>query len=277
MIKRMTLYWKKYLSSNYDISYAGLRDWLAGLELKASSKKSISISIAKFMYTYEMIDYTEYIRIRGLFKSKVESWSDKAMSDEEIVLVFNTIMSFKIDRFYIIRDMTLFMLLFITGMRIGQLLEIGCDDIIFDEDYTIVKIPTSKKDDTKSLYQSTYTLTIPNDAGFKQINLRKLLEIYLHLRSSRVPKHSIRFLCTLGGKEINAENVRSLCRNIDSTKRITPHRFRHTAISYAAVNAGITKAAILANHSSIETTKRYVQSTMGDISDVFRTTTVDND
>ena len=78
------------------------------------------------------------------------------------------------------------------------------------------------------------------------------------MRSKTVPKDTTVFLCTKGGNTIDAENIRNLCRGMKTTTRITPHRFRHTAISNVALNHGITKAAILANHSSIETTHKYM-------------------
>ena len=140
--------------------------------------------------------------------------------------------------------------------------------------YIILNIPTSKKNDTQSNYNEYFTLHVPNTSGYKQINIRNLIEVYLNLRSSYTKKGNI-FLCTKAGKSVHPEAIRNLCRSIDTKTRITPHRFRHTAISNVALNYGITKAAILANHTNINTTKRYVQSVEGDISDVFRQSEVD--
>ena len=97
------------------------------------------------------------------------------------------------------------------------------------------------------------------------------------MRSKTVTDEATALLCTKGGNTIDAENIRNLCRGMKTTTRITPHRFRHTAISNVALNHGITKAAILANHSSIETTKRYIKPTEEDMSNVFRKSEVDTD
>jgi site-specific recombinase XerD len=274
MQKRMILYCKKYFNSSYDISYSGYRDWLASLDLKATSKKSISTSIAKFLYTYELIDYSEYVRVRDLFKARVEPWSNKVLSDKEIASFFNGIMSMNTDKFFILRNLTLFNVMLITGMRIGQVLELTTNDISFSDEYITMQVQTSKKNDTDTLYQGTYILNIPNAAGYKQINLRKLLEIYLSLRTKHVQGGSAYIFCTAAGKPINSEAIRNLCRSFDFGKRITPHRFRHTAISDVALRHDLTKAAILANHTSIETTKRYVQ-TSTEVLDVYRRSTVD--
>lgn len=275
--KQLGIYWNKFIESDYSVSYSGLRDWLIDINLSSSSKKSISGSLARMMYTYELLSKDEYDRLRHSFKAKSNSWSEKVLSDADLVEFFNLLITMKIDRFYILRNLTLFMLLLITGMRIGQALELNMDDITLTDEYIKLTIRTSKKNDTDARYQSDYNLSIPNTSGYKQINLRNLIEVYLDLRSKTVTDEATALLCTKGGNAIDAENIRNLCRGMKTTTRITPHRFRHTAISNVALNHGITKAAILANHSSIETTKRYIKPTEEDMSDVFRKSEVDTD
>lgn len=273
--KQLGIYWNKFIASDYSVSYSGLRDWLISINLSSSSKKSISGSLARMMYTYELISKDEYDRLRHSFKAKSNSWSEKVLSDADLVEFFNLLITMKIDKFYILRNLTLFMLLLITGMRIGQALDLTIEDVSLTNEYIKLTIRTAKKNDTNTRYQNDYTLSIPNTSGYKQINLRNLIEVYLDLRSKTVPKDTTVFLCTKGGNTIDAENIRNLCRGMKTTTRITPHRFRHTAISNVALNHGITKAAILANHSSIETTKRYIKPTEEDMSDVFRKSEVD--
>ena len=273
--KQLGIYWNKFIASDYSVSYSGLRDWLISINLSSSSKKSISGSLARMMYTYELISKDEYDRFRHSFKAKSNSWSEKVLSDADLVEFFNLLITMKIDKFYILRNLTLFMLLLITGMRIGQALDLTIEDVSLTNEYIKLTIRTAKKNDTNTRYQNDYTLSIPNTSGYKQINLRNLIEVYLDLRSKTVPKDTTVFLCTKGGNTIDAENIRNLCRGMKTTTRITPHRFRHTAISNVALNHGITKAAILANHSSIETTKRYIKPTEEDMSDVFRKSEVD--
>lgn len=275
--KQLGIYWNKFIISDYPVSYSGLRDWLIDIKLSSSSKKSISGSLARMMYTYELLSKDEYDRLRHSFKAKSNSWSEKVLSDADLVEFFNLLITMKIDKFYILRNLTLFMLLLITGVRIGQALELTMDDIVLTDEYIKLTIRTAKKNDTDARYQSDYNLSIPNTSGYKQINLRNLIEVYLDLRSKTVTDEATALLCTKGGNTIDAENIRNLCRGMKTTTRITPHRFRHTAISNVALNHGITKAAILANHSSIETTKRYIKPTEEDMSDVFRKSEVDTD
>lgn len=275
--KQLGIYWNKFIESDYSVSYSGLRDWLIDINLSSSSKKSISGSLARMMYTYELLSKDEYDRLRHSFKARSNSWSEKVLSDTDLIEFFNLLITMKIDKFYILRNLTLFMLLLITGMRIGQALELNMDDIILTDEYIKLTIRTAKKNDTDARYQSDYNLSIPNTSGYKQINLRNLIEVYLDLRSKTVTDEATALLCTKGGNTIDAENIRNLCRGMKTTTRITPHRFRHTAISNVALNHGITKAAILANHSSIETTKRYIKPTEEDMSNVFRKSEVDTD
>ena len=275
--KQLGIYWNKFIESDYSVSYSGLRDWLIDINLSSSSKKSISGSLARMMYTYELLSKDEYDRLRHSFKARSNSWSEKVLSDTDLIEFFNLLITMKIDKFYILRNLTLFMLLLITGMRIGQALELNMDDIILTDEYIKLTIRTAKKNDTDARYQSDYNLSIPNTSGYKQINLRNLIEVYLDLRSKTVTDEATALLCTKGGNAIDAENIRNLCRGMKTTTRITPHRFRHTAISNVALNHGITKAAILANHSSIETTKRYIKPTEEDMSNVFRKSEVDTD
>ena len=273
--KQLGIYWNKFIESSHSVSYSGLRDWLIDIKLSSSSKKSISGSLARMMYTYELLSKDEYDRLRHSFKARSNSWSEKVLSDADLVEFFNLLITMKIDKFYILRNLTLFMLLLITGMRISQALELEMEDITLTDEYIKLTVNTSKKNDTSTRYQSDYRLSIPNTSGYKQINLRNLIEVYLTLRAKTVTQEATAFLCTKGGNTIEAENIRNLCRGMKTTTRVTPHRFRHTAISNAALKHGIAKAAILANHSSIETTKRYIKPTEEDMSDVFRKSEVD--
>ena len=204
--KQLGIYWNKFIESNYSVSYSGLRDWLISINLSSSSKKSISGSLARMMYTYELISKDEYDRLRHSFKAKSNSWSEKVLSDADLIEFFNLLITMKIDKFYILRNLTLFMLLLITGMRIGQALDLTIEDISLTSEYIKLTIRTAKKNDTNTRYQNDYTLSIPNTSGYKQINLRNLIEVYLDLRSKTVPKDTIVFLCTKGGNTIDAEN-----------------------------------------------------------------------
>lgn len=58
--KQLGIYWNKFIESDYSVSYSGLRDWLIDINLSSSSKKSISGSLARMMYTYELLSKDEY-------------------------------------------------------------------------------------------------------------------------------------------------------------------------------------------------------------------------
>ena len=97
--------------------------------------------MAKMMYVYELITKDEYKRIQDSFKARVPNWSKKVLSDDELIEFFNIIISMKIDKFYVLRNLMLFVLLLITGMRIGQALELTIDDIELTDKYIILNIP----------------------------------------------------------------------------------------------------------------------------------------
>lgn len=269
-VKRLGLYWHKYINSSYSVSYAGFREWLASLNLHPNSKKSICHSVGKMMYTYELLTLSEFDRLKSMFNARQSNWSKKVIPEEELYKFFKTIVSRDVAHFYIYRDVVIFITMLITGIRVGQLLELYIDDITLLEEHIQFKISTSKKNDMGYNYEDKYIIKVPNDAGFDNVKIGELIREYLGCRQRNVGGVSPHFICDINGNKMGDENIRVMCKKFSPNYKLSPHSFRHTAISKVALQFGITKAAILANHTSINTTKKYVQVQVGDMDEIYR-------
>lgn len=268
--KRLGYYWGRFVNSTYNVSYDGFRDWLLNAELHANSKKSICHSIGKMMYMYELITLSEFDRLKSAFNAIQPNWSNKVIPPDFLDIFFRRLINRDVSNFYITRDVSIFMVMLITGIRVGQLLELSMEDVELTDTHIVFKVSTSKKNDIGYSYEDKYILNVPNCAGYKSINLRNVIEEYINYRKRIIDNDIDSFICNRNGKKMGDENIRVLCKRVMPEYRITPHSFRHTAISKAAIEHGITKAALLANHSNMNTTKRYIKPQGGDLDDVYR-------
>lgn len=268
--KRLGHYWGRFINTTYNVDYAGLRDWLLSTKLHNNSKKSICHSIGKMMYMYKLLTMSEFDRLKLAFNATQSNWSKKVIPSDFLDTFFKRLIDRDVHNFYISRDATMFVIMLITGIRVGQLLELTIEDIELKEDYTVFNVSTSKKSDIAYNYENKHVLNVPVSAGYKGLNLRDLIELYISYRNDIVSSSVEVFICNRNGQKMGDENVRMLCKKIMPEYRITPHSFRHTAISKAAIDHGITKASILANHSNMNTTKRYIKPQGGELDDVYR-------
>ena len=166
-----------------------------------------------------------------------------------------------------LRDMAAFTLLLVSGIRISQLIELSSNDVKLEDDYTHFFFRAKKQNELSTLSSDINEKKIPNSAGYLKYNLRNLLENYLDLQRY-VKKENYVFL-NLYGKQLTAQHFRNVCNELDPNGNITPHSFRHTAISNVANKHGIYKANVLAGHKNINTTKYYIKPKQEDIEDAY--------
>lgn len=267
MTKFLTIYWGKFTSSNYHQDYIGLIQWTSSLStMSSASKKTIVGVIGRMMYVFNLITLEEFTKAKEVFKAKPVNWSSKVIPEDVMQKFFDKLRDRRANEFVIKRDICIFLTMALTGCRIGQALGLRRQDVDISNDRIRLVFQSYKKNEFNSNYKDVYSQVLPRDAGLFKNNFWKCLEDFLALYSFN--KENILY-CKQGGEPMTYHNARMTCVNMLPEYDITPHMFRHTAISRVVNEYGITKGAMLANHTNINTTKRYVQYNPEEIYDVY--------
>lgn len=153
------------------------------------------------------------------------------------------------------RDYALVLLLFNTGARVSELVNLNIDDIVLTGPKINI-ICKGKKPRACVLWDDTV----------------KALRTYLELRSPRKDEDAHVFLNAVGNPLTRfgvthilkkyAEVAKGQCPSI-ATKKITPHVLRHsTAMHLLIIGIEVAMIALWLGHSSMETTNKYVELNM---------------
>lgn len=199
----------------------------------------------KFMYQNNITDNNVMLLIS---KPKVPKRTLRVFSNNEIKLILN---HFDKNEFIGYRNYTIMSVLFATGIRISELCNLNCFDIMFELD--IINI-IGKGDKQRH---------IPLSATLKKIMLK-----YFKLRNDYIDEkrlyQSKYFFITRVGKKLNRDNVEWLFIKIKnyyniSGDRFSAHTFRHTFDKTYLLNGGdIFSLQKILGHEKIETTRKYI-------------------
>lgn len=139
-------------------------------------------------------------------------------------------------------------MLFVTGLRVGELTAIHLSDLDLEEGVIQVR---GKGNRERRVYLSSP-------------DLRRLLERYLQLRRRRVPIEAEELLITTDGQPATPQYLRrrlhKAAKRAGIARPITPHMLRHAAATHL-VEAGVDIRFVqkLLGHASIATTQIYTQ------------------
>lgn len=154
------------------------------------------------------------------------------------------------------RDYALVLLLFNTGARVSELVNLNIDDIVLTGSPKINIMGKGKKPRACVLWDDTV----------------KALRTHLELRSPRKDKDTHVFLNAVGAPLTRfgvthilkkyAEVAKDECPSIAS-KHITPHMLRHsTAMHLLIIGVEVAMIALWLGHARMETTNKYVELNM---------------
>ena len=156
-----------------------------------------------------------------------------------------------------VRDEALVGLLFSTGMRAGEVVELRLRDVKWRRDQCIVRIREAKGDKFRPAYPG------PADARA----LRRWLDVRPHSQDSHV------FLCfddrhqDMGWHKFTYWGLHQVFRRLGKRAgvRVSAHGFRHGfAIQYLDAGGNLAELSDLLGHSDVSVTKRYYGSYEGD-------------
>ncbi len=228
-------------------------NYLENIRKNTTQTRNQRLAIIKTFFSFiaekcpELIHVAE--KISSISVKKTETKTINPLTEDELSLFFKGI---KISELNGIRDLVLFRLMYNTGGRVSEIINLKIEDINLDTRY--VKLHgKGDKDRTLILYQETI------DAINEYLNFRKQNGIesdYLILNKYNVQmkRHGVNYLINKYVTIASQTNPSML------TKNITPHTFRHT-MAFHMIKAGINIITIKdrMGHSDINTTSQYIQ------------------
>jgi site-specific recombinase XerD len=174
--------------------------------------------------------------------------SRNILTRKELVRLF----SVKAENYREFMQKTLIVLLYASGIRVGEALEMKTGDIDFEKKEALIYESKTRKERIVQLgevctaYLRLYLAEIRDNVGYCGTNSDKV------------------FVSVFEGKELKKDcinhTLKKFCRLADIKKAVTCHCFRHSFGTHLFENgAGIKQVCDLIGHSSISNTQRYTQ------------------
>lgn len=244
--------YSKYCENNnidiINVEYIDLLNYLTYLKEKEHyTPKSINtiISMLKSFYNYLLLDgYIENNPTSLLKSPKIPKKLPNYLSEEEISKLFYSIDTSKnLGK----RNYLLLLLLYDTGVRVSELINIRINDIDF-ENKTIKII--GKGDKERLVYFTSDALAVILDY------LRENNKNYLFSNQKGTP---------ITRKEVYNIVVRC-CEEAGINKHVTPHMIRHSFATHMIINdADIMSVKTILGHSNVTTTQIYTHFNKKDL------------
>ena len=151
------------------------------------------------------------------------------------------------------RDDALLRLLYNTGMRAQELVNLNASDLRFSRPYHVRIKGKGRKERTCPLWSET-TRSIRNYLQVRSVRVGESVPLFVNCKGSRLTRFGLRHIITHRVAEA-AKDCASLL-----TRKVTPHTWRHTtAMHLLQSNVDLSMIRSWLGHSSIETTNTYVE------------------
>ena len=220
------------------ISTEDLRNYLADYRSKTNASKSTVDNIRRVLSSFfswlEDEDYIVKNPVRRIHKIKTKKVVKEVLSDENFEVLRDNC-----DK---LRDLAMIELLASTGIRVGELVNLNIEDVLFNERECIV---LGKGDSERIVYFDAKT----------KIHLQK----YIDSRNDDNPALFVSFKKPYNRLSINGveRRIRELGHEAN-IKKVHPHKFRRT-MATNAIDKGmpIEQVQKLLGHVQIDTTMQY--------------------
>ena len=220
------------------ITTEDLRNYLADYKNNSNSSKSTIDNIRRVLSSFfswlEDEDYILKNPVRRIHKIKTKKVVKEIISDENFEILRDNCNN--------IRDLAMIELLASTGIRVGELVNLNIEDVLFNERECIV---LGKGDTERVVYFDAKT----------KIHLQK----YLESRKDKNPALFVSFKKPYKRLGINGveRRIRELGQGAN-IKKVHPHKFRRT-MATNAIDKGmpIEQVQRLLGHVQIDTTMQY--------------------
>jgi integrase/recombinase XerD len=159
------------------------------------------------------------------------------------------------------RDRAILELLYSTGIRRAELLNLKPGDIDYEKGYVRINKGKGRKDRVVPLGK-TAAKYLENYSKFIRPDLLRLIDceyLFLSLRGRQLSAPQLAWLITKYSKKARLN------------KTVTPHTFRHTCATHLVqAKANIRCVQEILGHASLDTTQRYIQVSLVDLKETHQ-------
>ena len=251
----------KFLESeclNYkEVEYEDLRYLFSHYEKLNLSNKSIRRHISSIKGFYKYLCLEGIVNNNPFFYvslPKKETKLPRYLTYDELLEIFNNL---EIKTNYDLRDRLILELMYATGIRVSELVNIKISDIDFSNQSIRILGKGSKE-----------RIVYYNDV------VKNLLNKYLKIYSSLDKNNTNYLIVNQKGEKITTAGIsyilNKVIKKISFNKHITPHMLRHSFATHLLNNGcDLLTVQELLGHSSISTTGIYTHVTFDHIKDVY--------
>jgi len=236
-----------------------LKKYLLYISNKDLSAKSVGRHLSALRTYYDFLKKEGIINnniFKGVKNPKVEKSIPSFIEHKKLVEILNSFLDSDLG----IRDRMVVELLYATGLRVGELVNIKIKDIEFYNNS--IKVLGKGSKERYVFYNDTTS---------------DVLKKYLVVRKKLLKENHEYLLLNDKGGKISEAKVRLIIKNIlikcGIKSKITPHTFRHTfATDLLNGGADLVNVKELLGHSSLNTTSIYTHITNDRIKEVYKNT-----
>lgn len=241
-----------------NIVYEDLRYYLVYLKDKKNSNSSIDRKISalrgfyKYLVNLKILEVNPFDIVSG---PKKEKKLPRYFEYNELEELFNSVdISSVIGR----RDRLILELLYATGVRVSEMIEIKVSDIdISNRNINII----GKGNKERIVKFGEYCLDAINDYldnSYNKLNINNINYLFLNSRGSKLTDRGVRYI------------LDNLIKKTSLNKKISPHMLRHSFATHLLNNgADLLTVQKLLGHESIKATQVYTHVSTDRLKEVY--------
>ena len=249
-------YFHEFVKMDFDkVKYDDIRDYLEYLNLKKEKSTSVSRKISslksfyKFLYKNDYMDKKDYPLVKVTYPKK-EKKLPKFLYYNDLLEIINESSKDKDG----IRDRLIIEMLYATGVRVSELINIKLSDIDFNNKRIIV---CGKGNKERIVYYGDYAEEVLNK--YLKTHVRKNNNyLFLNSKGEQITDGGIRYI------------IDNIMKKLSIKTHVTPHVLRHTFATDMLNNGcDIKVVQELLGHSSLKATEIYTHVTNEHLKEVY--------
>lgn len=249
-------YFHEFVKMDFDkVKYDDIRDYLEYLNLKKEKSASVSRKISslksfyKFLYKNDYMDKKDYPLVKVTYPKK-EKKLPKFLYYNDLLEIINESSKDKDG----VRDRLIIEMLYATGVRVSELVNIKLNDIDFNNKRIIV---CGKGNKERIVYYGDYAEEVLNK--YLKTHVRKNNNyLFLNSKGEQITDGGIRYV------------IDNIMKKLSIKTHVTPHVLRHTFATDMLNNGcDIKVVQELLGHSSLKATEIYTHVTNEHLKEVY--------
>ena len=249
-------FFHEFVKMDFDkVKYDDVRDYLEYLNLKKEKSTSVSRKISslksfyKFLYKNDYMDKKDYPLVKVTYPKK-EKKLPKFLYYNDLLEIINESSKDKDG----IRDRLIIEMLYATGVRVSELVNIKLSDIDFNNKRIIV---CGKGNKERIVYYGDYAEEVLNK--YLKTHVRKNNNyLFLNSKGEQITDGGIRYI------------IDNIMKKLSIKTHVTPHVLRHTFATDMLNNGcDIKVVQELLGHSSLKATEIYTHVTNEHLKEVY--------